>query len=253
MMNQIAFIAAWFGDLKFRLRVLAESIGSTLGSTARMLYSNAMGTIGVIRWVIFPRRYSIAHMEYTARIGFPFGHRWIPDGHDRLICTACKTGHPMDFLEFAIDHTRWEPAAAHEEALVLIQRGEMEDTADNHNRWADIPEGFAVLWSASTTHPDHALPMLVALNYKGDYYSTCLSHLGDLREWEFDLFASWVSEVMPEWQLQRDGPNLQADYISATDPMVGVNPYAFLNPANQPATMTGNVVVINVHEEDEHE
>ena len=253
MMHRFAYASAWINDLKFRFRVLFESMGSTGRSTFEMLSSNAMGTIGVIRWVLFPRRYSIAHMEYMARVGFPFGHRWIPDGHDRLICTACKTGHPMDFLEFVIEHGRWEPASAHEEALHLIERGDLDDTPDNHNRWADIPEGMAVMWSASTKTPESSLPMLVALNYKGDYYSTCLSHLGDLREWEFDLFSGWVAEVMPEWSLDRDGPSLQADYMSAEDPMSGVNPYAFLNPANQPASATGNVVVINVHEEDEHE
>lgn len=250
LMYYPAMLVSRMRDLRFRSKVFADSSTRTLSSISLHLLSDIRGLIGILRWLLFPGRYSIAHMDYDARLLSPFGHRWGPDGNGRTICTGCHTGHPMDFLEFAVAHGRWNPAAAHEEALELIGRGEMADTSENHNRWANIPEDMAVMWSAPTPNPESALPMLVALNYMGDYYSTCLSHLGDLREWEFDLFASWAAEVMPEWDLSREGTMLHSHYNGSEDPMAGVNPYAFLNPANQPASATQGVVVIQVHEED---
>ena len=244
--------ASWVKDLLSRIDVLKTISVQTSVLSLKALVSNINGLIGIFRWVVFPVRYSIAHMDYASRVNAPFGHRWIfaPDG--RKICSGCATGRPMDFLEFAIEHTRWDPAAAHMEAMELIERGEMENTPANHNRWANIPDGAMILWTSGTPTPEDALPMLVVFNFEGDYYSTCLSHLADLRQWEFDLFAGWLAEVVPEWQIERDGPSLQVAYDSRKDPMAGVNPYAFMNPANQPEGMesSGILSVLSVHEED---
>jgi hypothetical protein len=245
-------ILAGLRDFWYRTQVVQYASRETVRITVRSGLSIFFGMTCVLRWYFFPDRYSIAHSDETARGYHKFGYRWYPDEKGRMICTGCKTGRPMDFLSFVLDYgTRWDPAAAHKEMLALIDRGEAEDTEENKSRWANIPEDSMILWTAPTMHPPHSLPMVVAFTHDGNYYSTCLSHLGDLRSWEYDLFVQWMEAFMPEWSLERKGETLYSSYEEGLDIMDGVNPYAFMNPYNMPE-MSGAALIYN-HEEDPDE
>lgn len=223
------------------LRVMAEEERSLL-----RLYGGA--AVAVVRWAIKPTSYTVAHLFMTEDRP-TFGYKWVHDSEDRAVCTSCHAGHPVDFMNFAAGLLRWDPGAAHAEALSLIARGDMKDTKENQSRWANIPEGCMIAWT-SPPPTDSSLPMITALNYEGRYYTTCMSHLLDLSDSQFAKFSSWLEDTMPEWDICRQGINMTATYAPDNDMMAGINPYLFVNQSNQPGATPSQQEILVPEEDD---
>lgn len=229
-------------DIKHKTEILKAAAAAVCGGTFDLIQMNLRGLFGYVRWAALPRRYSIAHMEYQVRTVHPYGSQWIWSPYETLegtstrrVCSTCSTGHPLDFLNFVSKYnTRYDPHSAHEDMLELIERGDMEKTPENMQRWQRIPDDAVLLYSVVAEVVDgvnHAL--LVAVASDGMHWATSLDHVLDLVGDDVDTFLECLSEWMPEWSVETSHPyGLSTLYDPDTDIMYGVNPGPIVHVAS---------------------
>lgn len=212
-------------ELRFRFSIAMISVDRVVAHQLAHMKSDAQGLIGAIRWVFFPRKYSVAHLDLVSRASNPYGTHWVKiASSDVEICSGCRTGRPIDFVRFASKYHRWNARSAREEIQGLIERGELADNPETHNRWRIIPQGSMLIY---TTGLEERIPVITAMTHDGAYYSMATSHLIDLPASELEVVAKFFAEVIPEWTFERSQMAIHTSYDGSLDAMAGLTPAEF--------------------------
>lgn len=191
-----------------RMRAVRSDIGVDLTNSALC----AKSAVAFALWALFPAKRTVLHLGDSDGPLHPLGARWHWVSGNRQ-CSHCRSMHPMDFLENFDGCARWVPIDVVNETKRLIDSGDMEDTAANHNRWMHIPPGSVALRvvtlgehlsvRGTTAHEDSIL---------------LLDHVGELSDDDFELFQVWLAEMLPEVAIHRSGHRACVHYDPASDP-----------------------------------